>query len=154
MMPIKPFERPGASASTARVDGRTGARRLPHASLDDRTFPRNGKPMSAEDFVLSLSCPDRPGIVSAVATHLFENGCNILEAHQFDDVETGRFFMRVRFALVEDAVAVGTVREHFASIAEKFAMRWTIRSRREKQKVLLLVSNFDHCLAENGRAHV
>jgi len=104
--------------------------------------------MSAEDFILSLSCPDRPGLVSAVATHLFENGCNILEAHQFNDTETGRFFMRVRFDLVEDDASIDRVRERFDPVAEKFAMRWTIRSRREKQRVLLLVSNHDHCLAD------
>src|SRR3546814_6469427 len=100
MMPIKPFERPGSAASTARVDGRTGARRLPHASLDDRTFPRNGKPISAANFVISLSCTDSTGLVSAVATHLFETGCNILTAPPFAHVATGRLFLRVRFALV------------------------------------------------------
>ena len=50
-------------------------------------------------FILTLSCEDRPGLVAAVAGLLFENGGNILEAQQFDDVETGRFFMRVVFDL-------------------------------------------------------
>jgi formyltetrahydrofolate deformylase len=55
--------------------------------------------MSAQQFVLTLSCPDRPGIVSAVSTFLFANGQNILDAQQYSDIETGRFFMRVSFDL-------------------------------------------------------
>ncbi len=57
--------------------------------------------MTDEHFVLTLSCPNRPGIVAGVATFLFEQGCNILEAQQFDDTESGRFFMRVVFNQVE-----------------------------------------------------
>jgi len=51
--------------------------------------------MSDLQFVLTLSCPDRPGIVSAVSTFLAHNGQNILDAQQFDDIETNKFFMRV-----------------------------------------------------------
>src|SRR6266516_3936895 len=53
--------------------------------------------MPDHQFVLTLSCPDRPGIVSAVSTFLAHNGQNILDAQQFNDVETGHFFMRVVF---------------------------------------------------------
>ena len=53
--------------------------------------------MPHHQYVLTLSCPDRPGIVAAVSTLLFENGQNILDAQQFDDIETGHFFMRVVF---------------------------------------------------------
>ena len=53
--------------------------------------------MPQQQFVLTLSCPDRPGIVSAVSTFLFANGQNILDAQQYDDTETGNFFMRVMF---------------------------------------------------------
>jgi len=59
--------------------------------------PRVATQMSGPQFVLTLSCPDRPGIVAAVSTLLFDSGQNILDAQQFDDVETGRFFMRVVF---------------------------------------------------------
>jgi formyltetrahydrofolate deformylase len=52
--------------------------------------------MSDNAMILSLSCPDRPGIVAGVSTLLFQRGCNILDAQQYDDEETGRFFMRVR----------------------------------------------------------
>jgi formyltetrahydrofolate deformylase len=103
--------------------------------------------MSSEPFILTLSCPNRPGIVAAVSTHLFESGCNILGANQFDDTETGRFFMRVVFNFVgEERPEV--VRGGFARIADAYDMRWSLRARAERQRVLLLVSKFDHCLAD------
>jgi formyltetrahydrofolate deformylase len=103
--------------------------------------------MSTDDFVLTLSCPDRPGIVATVSTALFEAGCNILEAHQFDDTETDLFFMRVRFAIIGGG-NVTAVREHFAGVAEKYGIEWSMRARAERQRVLILASKFDHCLAD------
>jgi formyltetrahydrofolate deformylase len=104
--------------------------------------------MSAEQFVLTLSCANRPGIVSAVSTHLFQIGCNIIEAQQFDDLASNRFFMRVVFNFVGEAPGVAAVTDGFAPIAAEFAMDFTIRSRGARQKVLILVSRFDHCLAD------
>ena len=104
--------------------------------------------MSAKTYVLTLICPNRPGIVAAVSTHMFEGGCNILEAHQFDDTETRRFFMRVEFNFVEDDGLVGPLVEGFKPIADKFAMDWAVRSSEDKHRVLILVSKFDHCLAD------
>ncbi|HUO21942.1 MAG TPA: formyltetrahydrofolate deformylase [Caulobacteraceae bacterium] len=98
-------------------------------------------------YVLTLICPNRPGIVAAVSTHMFEGGCNILEAHQYDDTETLRFFMRVEFNFVgEDRLAALT--EGFGPIAERFAMDWRIRDSADLHRVLILVSKFDHCLAD------
>ncbi|GGF73181.1 formyltetrahydrofolate deformylase [Azorhizobium oxalatiphilum] len=102
----------------------------------------------APQFILTLSCPNRPGIVAAVSTFLFEKGCNILEAQQFDDTESGRFFMRVVLNVVEGNVSVDALREAFADIAETFKLNWTLRDKAEKRRVLLLVSKFDHCLAD------
>ena len=104
--------------------------------------------MSAEHFILTLSCANRPGIVSAVSTHLFQIGCNIIEAQQFDDLESGRFFMRVVFNFVDVARDAAAVNEGFAPVAATFGMDVTIRSRSARQKVLILVSKFDHCLAD------
>ena len=101
----------------------------------------------SDHYALTLSCPNRPGIVAAVARSLFENGANILEAHQFDDVETGRFFARIRFDFVAD-VRLEAVRVSFATVAQTFTMSWTIRNLAERQRVLLLVSRHDHCLAD------
>jgi formyltetrahydrofolate deformylase len=102
----------------------------------------------AEDFILSLSCPNRPGIVAAVSRHLFDNGADIRQAHQFDDPETGTFFMRVRFSIVEPVVTIGSLSAGFGVIAERFAMDWRIVDTAARQKVLILVSRFDHCLAD------
>ena len=104
--------------------------------------------MANENYVLTLSCPDQPGIVAALSAALFETGCNILEAHQFNDDETLRFFTRLRFAIVKDGFGIGQVRERFSAVGKAFGMDWIIRDLSEKQRVLLLVSRFDHCLAD------
>lgn len=102
----------------------------------------------AEHFILTLSCPNRPGIVAAVSTFLFEKGCNILEAQQFDDQESGRFFTRIVFNVVEGEASIEAIRAGFAPIADGFGFTWTMRSKAEKRRVLLLASKFDHCLAD------
>ena len=94
--------------------------------------------------VLTLSCPDQPGIVARVSTFLFESGANIIDAQQFDDKETGKFFMRVVF----DAVDLALVRDGFTPIGKMFAMEWSLRDTAQRLKVMLLVSKFDHCLAD------
>jgi len=95
--------------------------------------------------ILTLSCEDRPGLVAAVTSMLFENQGNILEAQQFDDLETGRFFMRVLFDLPGESHAF---RGRFAALAETHNMTWKLRARDERRKVMLLVSRFDHCLGD------
>ena len=102
----------------------------------------------AETYVLTLSCPNRPGIVAAVSTHLYQSGCNILDANQFDDTESGRFFMRVVFNPVAGDVPLAGLHTAFAPIAETYRMAFTMRARSERQRVLLLVSKFDHCLSD------
>jgi formyltetrahydrofolate deformylase len=99
------------------------------------------------DIILSLSCPDRPGIVATVGTHLFEAGCNVLEAHQYNDPETQLFFMRVRFAIFSDKT-LETLSQEFHATAEQFGMSWNMRSNDDLKRVVLLVSKFDHCLAD------
>jgi formyltetrahydrofolate deformylase len=101
-----------------------------------------------EPLILTLSCRNRPGIVSAVSTDLFEGGCNILDAQQFDDTESNRFFMRVVFNAVREGVALDTLRGNFAPVAERFGMTWQMRARAERRRVMLFVSKFDHCLAD------
>ncbi|GLJ00017.1 formyltetrahydrofolate deformylase [Sphingobium sp. BS19] len=97
-------------------------------------------------YVLTLVCRDVPGIVASVATNLFEAGANILEARQFDDLESGRFFMRVEFTAEADADT--RLSDHFAPVAEHFDMAWSLRDLSRKKRVLLLVSKFDHCLGD------
>jgi len=100
------------------------------------------------DYVLRLTCADRPGIVASVTGLLFEAGYTILDAQQFDDVPTGRFFARVLFRAVEGTGDLAALREKFAGVAGRFAMDWSMRDQSRPQKVLLLVSKFDHCLAD------
>ncbi len=100
----------------------------------------------SDAFILTLSCPDRPGIVAAVSSLLFAEGANILDAQQFDDEETTRFFMRVVFAL--DRARIAGLRERFTETAADYRMEWRIRGRDRRAKVLILVSKFDHCLAD------
>ena len=103
--------------------------------------------MIVDDYVLALSCPGRLGIVADVSSSLFRLGCDILEAHQFDDAETSRFFMRVRFAL-GDGAGIGEVTESLGEVAQRFSFDWQVRRRADRQKVLLLASKQDHCLAD------
>ena len=96
--------------------------------------------------ILTLACPDRPGIVARVSAFLFERGCNILDAQQFDDEETGRFFMRVVFDAGK--ASADALREAFAPHAAAFAMDWTLRDAKVKKRVMILASQQDHCLAD------
>src|SRR3954469_19085654 len=104
--------------------------------------------MPNSQFVLTLSCPDRPGIVSAVSTFLAQNGQNILDAQQFNDVETGHFFMRVVFNAADVNVELAALQTGFGAIAECFKMDWQSRHRATRPRVMLLVSKSDHCLVD------
>ncbi len=98
--------------------------------------------MSAE-FVLTLSCPDRPGVVAAVSGLLAGKGCNIIESQQFGDPLDERFFMRVQFS---SGSAVDELRAAFASLASEFAMEFQLFDLSVRTRALVLVSRFDHCL--------
>ena len=104
--------------------------------------------MPHSQFVLTLSCPDRPGIVAAVSTFLAQSGQNILDAQQFDDVETRKFFMRVVFTAADLAVELSALQTGFTAIAQRFAMEWQMRDRATKRRVMLLASKSDHCLVD------
>jgi formyltetrahydrofolate deformylase len=103
--------------------------------------------MPGTRYVLALSCPNQPGIVAGVSTYLFEHGCNILDAQQYDDTRTTTFFMRVVFDRIEPD-AFEPLRDGFAAVGERFAMSWRMSSMSERKRVMILVSKFDHCLAD------
>ena len=105
-------------------------------------------PVPDHQYVLTLSCPDRPGIVSALSTFLAHNGQNILDAQQYNDVETKKFFARVVFTAADLAVELSALQTGFAAIAERFHMDWQMRDRATRKRVMLLVSKSDHCLVD------
>ncbi len=97
------------------------------------------------DYILTLSCDNRSGIVAAVATRIATHGGDIFEAHQFDDSTTGMFFMRVGFSMQgEDAAFRAGLDEEI----ERFGLDYTLRVAGAKRKVLFMVSKFDHCLGD------
>ncbi|MCO5401161.1 formyltetrahydrofolate deformylase [Ralstonia soli] len=102
--------------------------------------------MSHSGFILTLSCPDQPGIVHAVSGLLFEQGCNILDSDQFGDEFTGRFFMRVHFVPQGQPLGLATLRDRFKPIGERFSMQWGMFDAAVKPRVMILVSKIGHCL--------
>jgi formyltetrahydrofolate deformylase len=101
---------------------------------------------SNSPLILAFSCADRPGIVARVTGYLAQMGANITEAQQFDDLEQGRFFMRVAFD--PGATDREDIREGFGPIAHEYGMAWSMQRRDRPRRVLLMVSKFDHCLAD------
>lgn len=97
------------------------------------------------DYILTLSCPDRTGIVYGVTGLLYELGCNILDAQQFGDEETRRFFLRVHFDL-PTTTGADILREKFAALAADFGMTWQIHDAQRRARLLVLVSRQGHCL--------
>ncbi|MEW1903801.1 MULTISPECIES: formyltetrahydrofolate deformylase [unclassified Streptomyces] len=98
-----------------------------------------------DQYVLTLSCPDKQGIVHAVSSYLFITGCNIEDSQQFGDRDTGLFFMRVHFS-AEAPVNVEKLRASFAAVGDAFGMEWRIDRADERMRVVLMVSKFGHCL--------
>ena len=97
------------------------------------------------DYILTLSCPDRTGIVYRVSGLLFEAGCNILDAQQFGDEESGRFFLRVHFDMAAAGEAAG-LRARLGQLGAEYAMDWQLHDARRRARLLVLVSKQGHCL--------
>src|SRR3954447_6165230 len=105
----------------------------------------SGEMTAGTDFVLTLTCPDRPGIVHAVTGFLVEAGGNIAQSQQFGDAETGRFFMRVQFETAQPRDA-DELRSSFDEIARRFAMGWELWPAGGPYRTLIMVSRFGHSL--------
>ncbi len=103
--------------------------------------------MTSRSFVVTTACENRPGIVAALSTAIFELSGNILEAQQFDDIETGRFFARIVFDAARD-LDEDAISSHLAPIVKRFAMDAQVRDQGRRRRVLLLASRFDHCLGD------
>ncbi|MBB4235260.1 formyltetrahydrofolate deformylase [Rhizobium esperanzae] len=96
-------------------------------------------------YVLTVSCKSTRGIVAAISSYLAEKGCNIIDSSQFDDLDTGRFFMRVSF-ISEEGLSGTEIGADFAAVAAPFAMEYEFHDSESRMKVLLMVSRFGHCL--------
>ncbi|MGI5423829.1 formyltetrahydrofolate deformylase [Streptomyces sp. CA-179760] len=119
---------PASAASSAHSDSRT----------DPATAP--------VEHVLTLDCPEAPGIVHAVSRFLVEHGSDIIDNQQFGDRRDGHFFMRVRFATVGSENTSQTLRRDFAAVASSFTMRWHLEPVSTRRRVLIMVSRYGHCL--------
>ena len=105
------------------------------------------RPADAQHGVLVLSCQDAPGIVHAVSGLLLDERCTIVESHQFDSLTSGMFYMRVEFAHVDGSpLDFGRLCAAFEPIAARFAMNWRMADAAERQRVLIMVSQYAHCL--------
>ncbi|KAI1137017.1 Formyltetrahydrofolate deformylase [Hypoxylon sp. FL0543] len=99
---------------------------------------------SSDDHILTLSCPDKPGIVHAVTGLLATHGLNILDLQQFSDRASKKFFMRVHFGHVE---STANLDEPMVKLAEELAMyQYDLRPASKKPRVLIIVSKIGHCL--------
>ncbi len=101
--------------------------------------------MSSANFVLTLSCADRPGIVAAITTELAALGANIAESNQFWDRETDRFFMRLAFTAPE-GVGREAIDRALKSPIERFSMKTSLSDQARKKRIVIMVSKFDHTL--------
>lgn len=116
--------------------------------VTERVIERVGGVASAPsgDFVLVLTCPDRPGVVHAVSGFLVAHGGNIIESQQFGDQITGTFFMRLDFVVDGEKVSAEGLRADFAEVAERFAMTFELWDAKAPYRTLIMVSKHLHCL--------
>ena len=138
---------PGAAALAAVKSAARQAQGLTHQSGVDESTD------ASRQYVLTLSCPDRPGIVATVTRMLFEGGANIEESQQFDDRLTDHFFMRIHFSDTGDGSVGGSGggsvegwRERVAPIAQEFGMTWELWRSTNPYRTLIMVSKAGHCL--------
>lgn len=99
-------------------------------------------------FALTLSCPNRPGIVAMISARLYELGANITEAQQFDYTDAHQFFMRIVFDVAQSDSITQQLEKTLAEAASHLEMTWSLTDMGKPHKVLLLVSKFDHCLVD------
>jgi formyltetrahydrofolate deformylase len=107
-----------------------------------------GSELDDKNYVLTLSCEDRRGIVAAVGGFLAQHGANIVEAQQYNDAETRRFFMRVEFSINRASGARLLGEGGFCEVGTPYRMNWRLAEKGLRKRVLMFVSKFDHCLGD------
>ena len=106
---------------------------------------RDRLPAVTPTYVLTVDCPDGPGLIHAVSGFLFERSGNILELQQYENHREGRFFQRIEFEVLGD-VTPERLRTEFADLAERYCMHWQLRAADEPYRTLIMVSKDGHCL--------
>ncbi len=99
-----------------------------------------------KEYILTLSCEDKPGIVAAVSGFLAKNACNILDSQQAGDPFAELFFMRTHFSVAGADFTQEVIEQQFSDVAKPFAMQWDVTDTTYKPRVLVMVSNDGHCL--------
>jgi formyltetrahydrofolate deformylase len=98
------------------------------------------------EYILTLSCPDKPGIVYGVSSFLVQHSGNIIDSQQYGDPDEGRFFMRVHFTIPPTGATLTELERDFTWVAESFHMAWQLHDKTVRIKTLLMVSKLGHCL--------
>ena len=98
-----------------------------------------------QHFTLTLSCPQRPGIIHAVSSFLFSRQCDIAEHQQFDDTRGQAFYLRTRFVCTDEAADISSLTDQFTSIADEFGMNFRFNDT-ASPRVIVMVSKLGHCL--------
>lgn len=104
--------------------------------------------LEKDTYILTASCRAGTGVVAGVTTFLADRNCYICALEQFDDESTDKFFMRAVFRLQEGSPPIDDIRQQFPQVASRFDMTWAIHDPKVPTRVLIMVSKFDHCLAD------
>lgn len=112
-------------------------------------FLRGGYFMAEQQTcILTATCRTSSGIVAAATQYLAQQNCYISETAQFDDSDSQRFFMRVRFDICTDDASIESLRQGFEQVARQYHMAWDINAIDKKVRAIIMVSRFDHCLED------
>ena len=98
--------------------------------------------------ILLISCPDRKGEVATIADFVYRHNGNILHADEHADEESGLFLMRVEFDPKDFDIPLADFARHFSPVAEAFSMKWRLAQSAQRQRMIILVSRYDHCLVD------
>lgn len=98
------------------------------------------------DYILTLECDDRRGIVHTVTGILLKHGADIRELKQFDDALSKKYFLRIEFDLNDEGASIDALRTDLEEFSTDASARWKVWPRDEKRRVLIMVSKFSHCL--------
>jgi formyltetrahydrofolate deformylase len=110
-------------------------------------------PAAKNTATLLITCPDSKGIVAAIADFLYQHNANILHADQHQDAENNLFLMRVEWDLVGFTLLPTDFEQNFVAIANRFNMEWQLKLSQKPLRVAIMVSQYDHCLADLLHRH-